>query len=256
MRPVLQALTAEFSRRHPGVVFDLAGGDSALAKQQVTEGRLVLGASSLIVEEEDGAVQTRGGTTPLVRIPIGIDGIAVVVHPSNPTASLTLQQLHDLYDGRVIDWVEMTGKSSEVVLVSREEGSGTRQAFDTAVMKDDAVALTAVVMPTSQDVVDFVGSHPSAIGYVSRAYVLPALTQAGQATADTAQTGENAPVRVVPVDGITPTAEMVENQEYALVQPLYLVSKSAPRGLVREFVDFALSPAGQAIVARYHVPVR
>lgn len=259
MRPVLQALTAEFSRRQPGVVFDLAGGDSGLAEQQVREGRLVLGASSLIPEEEEEAAvgaQARGATTPLVRTPIGIDGIAVVVHPSNPTPSLTLQQLHDLYNGQVIDWVELTGKSSEVVLVSREDGSGTRHAFDAAVMKDEAVALTAVVMPTSQDVVDFVGSHPSAIGYVSRAYVLPALAAAGQATIEAGGVGEAAPVRVLPVDGITPTAELVADQTYALVQPLYLLSKSAPAGLARGFVDFVLSPAGQAIVARYHVPVR
>jgi phosphate transport system substrate-binding protein len=251
MRPVLQELTAEFSKRHPGVVFDLRGGDSTLAEQQVAEGRLVLGASTLMVDEEAAAPLPHTASTPLVHIPIAIDGVAVIVHASNPVANLTLQQLHDLFGGQIIDWNDLTGRPGEVLLVSREDGSGVRQAFDTAVMGDDAVALTAVVMPTSQDVVDFVGSHPNAIGYVSRAFVLEALARAGDEGAPA-----EGPVRVISVEGTLPTAETVAGQEYAFIQPLYLVSNGEPRGLAREFVDFVLSPAGQAIVGRYHVPVR
>lgn len=251
MRPVLQELTEEFSRRHPNVLFDLRGGGSTLAEEQVFEGRLVLGASTLIVDKENPAPQARGINTPLARIPIGIDGIAVVVHPRNPLTNLSLQQLHDLFGGEIIDWADLAGKPGEVVLVSREDGSGTRQVFDAAVMDDDDVALTAVVMPTSQDVVDFVATHPNAIGYVSRAYVLPVLAEAADEAAPV-----DTPVRVVSVDGMLPTAERIAKQEYAFVQPLYLLSKGEPRGLAREFVDFVLGPAGQAIVSRYHVPVR
>src|SRR5690606_7162738 len=144
MRPVLDQLTRAFTRRHPHVLFNLRGGGSTLGDAWVADRRVDLAASTLL--DGDGAAPG------IVRVPIGWDGIAVIVHADNPVEGVTLLQLRDLYSGQVLDWQELGGEPGEVLLVSREDGSGTRRLFEERVMQDDQVALTAVVMPTSQDV--------------------------------------------------------------------------------------------------------
>ena len=118
-----------------------------------------------------------------MRVPIGLDGLAVVVHPSNNIAGLSLVQLRDIFAGRLLDWQALGSDAGEILLVSREDGSGSRILFETRVMSDERVALTAVVMPTSQDVVDYVAKNPHAIGYVSRAEVAEWIAEDDAATA-------------------------------------------------------------------------
>ena len=246
MRPVLGALTEAFARQRPDVLFDLRGGGSALGEEQVRAGQVSLAASTLLPPRNEAGETANDG---LRRIPIGLDGVALVVHSSNPVAGLSLIQLRDLYVGNVLDWVQLGGTEGEVLLVSREEGSGTRTTFEARVMGDEGVSLTAVVMPTSADVVEYVAATPQAIGYVSRAYVRDLL--------DTnAETAAQLGVRMLEVEGRLPTIENVKEQTYALIQPLYLISADAPQGRVSQFLDFAVSPAGQEIVARYDAPIR
>lgn len=123
-------------------------------------------------------------------------------------------------------------------------------------MGDERVSLTAVVMPTSEDVVDFVARNPAALAYVSRSHVvdwLPGEEADGDAEGDAPLP---APVKAVRVEGQFPTRAAIAGQEYALTEPLYLITNGAPAGRIRHFIDFVLSPAGQAIVARYHAPIR
>jgi phosphate transport system substrate-binding protein len=250
MQPVLFELTAEYSRQHPHVRFDVRGGGSTIGEEWVTNGQAQLAASTLI--EGDAAVVRRPGSGRLFRTPIGLDGLAIVVHPTNPVLDLAVADLRALYSGRLLDWSEVGGESGEVLLVSREDGSGSRILFERRVMGDEPVSLTAVVMPTSTDVVAYVARNPQAIGYVSRAYVTDALPGA-------TERGEEAlasRVRVVAVEGQLPTASSLKEQNYGLTQPLFLISRGEPQGQVRAFIDFVLSPSGQAIVERYHARVR
>ena len=161
LQPVLQDLTAEFTRAHPTLLFTLRGGGSTLGEQQALEGRVNLGASNLFPPPADAP------TARLVRTPIGVDGLAIVVHRSNPVTSLSMDQLRQLYSGEILDRATVGGNETEVELVSREDGSGARRLFEDRIMDNDAVSLTAVVMPTSRDVVEYVAKTPSAIGYVS-----------------------------------------------------------------------------------------
>ena len=251
MQPVLQELTAAFTRRYPNVLFTLRGGGSTLGEEQVAERRIDLAASSLFPEQSQAA-----GAARLVRIPVGVDGLAIIVHSANPVADLTLDQLQGLYSGLILDWSEVGGEGGPVELVSREDGSGSRRLFEERVMRGEPVSLTAVVMPTSWDVVEYVAKTPAAIGYVSRGLVMgPPVAGSAQAAQATA-TPAPARVRVVPIEGQLPTLDALRNRQYPLIQPLYLVSRGEARGAVRQFTDFVLSPAGQAIVRRYHLPVR
>lgn len=236
--PVMLLLTEEFSRQHPHVSFSLRGGGSPLGEAWVHNGQVDLAASTLLYEDDNLAAG-------LLRVPFALDAIAVVVHSSNPITQVTTAQLRDLYSGHVLDWAEIGGDSGDVLLVTREDGSGTRQIFEERSMGDQRVSLTAVVMPTSQDVAAYVASHPQAIGYVSQAYT--PLNQAGDPVHS---------VNVLAVDGILPTLAEIQAHRYPYIRPFFLLRQVANRGWTQQFIDFVLSPAGQALVGRLHVRLR
>jgi phosphate transport system substrate-binding protein len=261
MSPVLADLSEEFQRRHPNVYFDIRGGGSRFGEEQALAGRLNLGATTFPppVQDLTDSLQARSPIptdADLVRIPIGIDALALVVHASNPVEMLSTEQLIQIFNGRILDWTEVGGTPGEITLISREEGSGARHLFEERIMGREPVALTAIVMPTSRDVAAYVSKTPHAIGYVSRAYVLDNLPEADTEAASAQSNGDALSLRVVALDGMWPVDAALQNQIYALSYPIYLVSRREPTGPQREFIDFALSPAGQTIVGRYHVRVR
>ena len=263
MRRVLVDMAAAYNRQHPDVLFVIRGGGSTVGEELVRGREVDLGASTLFPPEQQAggsASPPPPADDPLVRVPIGLDGLAVVVHPSNSIDGLSLVQLRDIFAGRLLDWHALGSDNGEIQLVSREDGSGSRILFETRVMGDERVALTAVVMPSSQDVVDYVAKNPQAIGYVSRAEVAEWIAEDDAAPVSAAAAANNAAglprVKVIPVEGKLPTRASVRSQEYALTEPLYLISYGQPTGKIRQFIDFVLSPAGQAIVNRYDAPIR
>jgi phosphate transport system substrate-binding protein len=260
MHPVLHDLASEFMRRNPHVQIVVHGGGSTLGEEQVAAGRIDLAASYLLPPEANagGPPGIPLSRSRLVRTPIGVDGLAIVVHGSNDVEALSLQQLRDIFAGHMLDWQEVGGAPGEIMLVSREDGSGARILFETRVMDEEPVSLTAVVMPTSGDVVDYVSKTPSAIGYVSRSWVLDAVAAAqnGSGGNGNGANGGVRSIRVVRVEGYLPVADTLRTQTYPLIQPIYLTSRGEARGVARQFIDFALSPVGQVIVGRYHLRVR
>uniref|UniRef100_A0A7C1FS74 Phosphate ABC transporter substrate-binding protein n=1 Tax=Caldilinea aerophila TaxID=133453 RepID=A0A7C1FS74_9CHLR len=254
MELVLQALTEEYSRQHPNVLFDLRGGGSTLGEEAVRAGRYHIAASTLFPPDPEAGRPAPPGDERLVRTPIGLNGLAIIVHPTNPVSALSLVQLRDIFSGRVIDWQSLGSDAGEIVLVSREDGAGARVLFEERVMGDERMALTAVVMPGSRYVIDYVSRHPAAIAYVSRSHVVDWIPD--ESSSRQQHSGEPPPVKVLALEGRYPTREMIAQQKYALIQPLYLITLGQPSGQVRRFIDFVLSPAGQSIVARYHAPIR
>ncbi|MCC7353257.1 MAG: phosphate ABC transporter substrate-binding protein [Anaerolineae bacterium] len=236
--PLVQDMAGAYAAQYPNVYFDVQGGGSQLGVEWLHDsyslagGRLDVAATSWwppanVVSAAEGL------TTTLV----ARDGIALVVHPKNTTPGLTLLQLQSIYAGHVLGWQEVGGPEGDIVVVSREDGSGTRLALESMVMGDESVTLAAVVMPSSAAVIEYVGEHPAAIGYVSSAYLT-----------DT--------VRALPVEGQMPTPEAIRSGAYHLVRPLYLVSNATSSEAARAFLKFAVSPAGQAVVARRYAPRR
>jgi phosphate transport system substrate-binding protein len=215
-----------------------------------------LGASTVAVADEVWAA------------PIALDAVAIIVHPDNPLRSLALAQVRDVFGGRVWRWTDLGTDwgVDEIVVVSREEGSGTRMAFEATAMiapgsgtcqprltvesggspegavhveacQADQVTPTAVIMVDSDAVVTYVQDHPGAIGYVSQAYA-------------------SSQVQAVSIEGLEPSPADIRKGGYLLVEPFFLISLREPDGPPRAFVDFCLSAEGQAIVAQEYVPVR
>jgi phosphate transport system substrate-binding protein len=228
MTPLLQDLAAAYHERQPDVTLDVNTGGSALGRELAAAGQVDLGLTSWLPDSPPQGTQA----TVVAR-----DGIALIVHPTNVITGLTLVQAHDLFQGSLGDWQAVGGASSVVQAVSREDGSGTRAAFEALVMQGNRVTPTALVMPNSQAVVDYVARDPRAIGYVSMAYV-----------------GDK--VRAVAVEGLVPNPQNVSRAEYNLTRDLVILTRPDAPGAVRAFLDFILSPAGQAIVGQRYGRVR
>jgi len=227
MQPLLADLSTTYQKRAPHVTIIVEGGGSRLGREWAQEGRTDLGLTSWLPAETDTGWS----------VPIALDGIAVIVHPDNPLGGLTLLQLRHVFSGRFWHWGDVGGNYGEITVVSREDGSGTRAAFENLVMEGQAVTSTAVVIPSSQAVVEYVAENPRAIGYVSMGHLSPG-------------------VKALAVEGITPTTANVKDGSYHLTRPLYLVAAREPQGETRAFVEFCLSPAGQAIVGERYGAIR
>lgn len=230
MAPLLEELAQAYQARNPSVLIDLRPGDSAVGTAELAAGRADLAAVSWQPADAPPAPGFQA-------IPVGRDAIAVIVHPRNPTPDITLLQLRALFRGDTLDWAALGGGADTPVILSREDGSATRAAFEAQVMGDDRVTLNALALPSSRAVVDYVASHRAAIGYVSLAW-----------------TDER--VRILPVEDVAPDQAALRAGAYHLARTLYLVAPRPMPQATQAFVDFVLSPAGQAIVAQRHVALR
>jgi phosphate transport system substrate-binding protein len=230
MAPLVAELAAAFGDQQPTVSLEVTGLGTQFGLEALRAGETDIALASWL----PGDLQSGWLATAIAR-----DGIAVIVHPSNPVDGLGLLQLQDLFAGRVYQWGAVGGRAAqgEVQPVSREEGAGTRAAFEALVMGDRAVTPWAVVAASSQAVVETVAGHPQAIGYVSMGLVTPE-------------------VKVLKVEGELPTAQSAGQGSYPITRDLWLVTLEAPTDPVQDFVDFALSPAGQQIAGEHYGRVR
>ena len=252
MQPLLQELAEAYTHRHEYVTIDVQPGGSRLGVKAVREGTADIGmvsrelsddASSRHIDAEDKLeLKRREDVSEEERIDlqatvIAEDGIAILVNAQNGVDSLSLADIERIFAGRILDWSELGSESGEILVVSREEGSGTREAFEEMVMMGKRVTPTAVVMPSSEAMREFVADNPQAIGYISMGLV-------------------SSGVKAVKVNGVEPSPETVRQGEYPIVRPFLLLTRLEPNQEVRAFIEFILSPAGQAVVGRRHGRVK
>jgi phosphate transport system substrate-binding protein len=230
MKPLVSELAAAFDEQSTAVSLEVTGLGTHYGLEALRRGETDLALVSWLPEDLDPGWQA---------VAIARDGIAVIVHPVNPVDGLGLLQLRDLFSGRVDEWEAVGGRRTQGVVqpVSREEGSGTRMGFEALVMEGQKVTPLAVVASSSQAVVDYVASHPNAIGYASMGYLSPE-------------------VKALKIEGELPTPETAGRGSYALTRELWLVTPVPPSEAVQEFVDFALGPAGQQIVGLRYGRIR
>ncbi len=224
MAPLLAELATAFHEQRPHVHLEVTGLGSSYGLEALRAGEADLALVSWLPADLGAGWRA----TAIAR-----DGIAVIVHPSNPVAGLGLLQLQDLFSGRTGGWPGASGRGAEgpVQPVSREEGSGTRAAFEALVMDGRRVTPGALVAPSSQAVVEYIAAHPEAIGYVSIAVLSP-------------------DVKVIPIEGELPTPQTAGRGSYALTRELWLVTADPPARAVEDLIRFALGPAGQQLVGR------
>jgi phosphate transport system substrate-binding protein len=227
MQPLLRDLAAAYSVRYPYVSFDFAAMDSTAGLEALRRGNadLALVSRELQPDEESDALTSK---SLLAYTGIAEDAIAIIVNEKSPLRALSLYELRKVFAGQTSTWDELGG-SGAISVVSREDGSATRVVFEERVMQGRAVTPTAMVMPGSQAVRDYVAAHEGAIGYVSIGYLGPS-------------------VAALAIEGVQPKRETTEDGSYPLTRPFLLVSLPQAAREVAAFLQFARSPSGQAIV--------
>ena len=219
------------------IAIDIRAAGSTTAFQGLVAGSCDVGMASRPINDKERAQLAAAGhgdmTSPATEHVLGLDGIAVIVHPNNPLAALDRSQLHDIFTGKLADWGQLGG-AGPIHVLARDNNSGTFDTFKSLVLAGDPLLPGAERFADSSVLSDRVASDPAAIGFIGLAYVRSARALAvGDAAA--------APK--------LPTSFTVTTEGYMLSRRLYLYTPPTPRTpLATELVSFALSPQGQTVV--------
>ncbi|MEN6329643.1 MAG: phosphate ABC transporter substrate-binding protein [Methanobacteriaceae archaeon] len=222
VQPVAEALAQEYMKTHPKVKINVQGGGSGLGIRSVSQGIVAIGTSSKELTAEE-----RGSLKEYV---LGKEGIVVAVNLENPVDDLSKDELRSIFTGNISNWKELGGPDAPINVVVREDGSGTRKAFEDLVMKKtDKIKSDAIVQTSTESIKLVVEQDPNAIGYISLAHM-------------------SSTVKAVKLDGVYPSLETIIDGSYELQRPFLFLTRGEPKGAVKEFIDWCLSPEGQKIV--------
>jgi phosphate transport system substrate-binding protein len=190
-----------------------------------TSGVSEIGMSSRDLKEEEKA-------NGLKETIIAYDGIVVVTHPSNKVKDLTMEQVKQIFTGEVTNWTELGGDDMEIVVVSREDGSGSRDAFQEIVYYSSGeLVRSAIVASGNGNIKTTVATNKHAVGFISFEYIDDSIS-------------------TLDINGVEATAENVLQQKYSLSRPFLFVNKEeflSKEG--QQFIDYILSPEGQVVVS-------
>lgn len=244
-----QAWAEEFSRRFPGVTVAVTGGGSGTGFSALINGTCDIAEASRTIKDKEKAALRQKGFEPF-EAKVALDGLAVVVNPKNPVSKLTIDQLADIFTGKITNWKEVGGADMPIVILSREVNSGTHIYFKEHVLRKgnekgpEEFAPAALLMPSSQAIADEIAQNRNAIGYYGIGYV--SASQKALAVAKDAVS-----------QYIDPTAENVKSGAYPISRPLLMYTRGNPEGAIKAFIDFVLSDEGQKIVSKVDfIPLR
>lgn len=230
MEKVIKAVNGAFMEKNKGVTVNLNLTGSGTGIQEASEGKCDIGNSSRKLKDEEAE--------KLDATVVGLDGIALVVNPTNKLEDITLQDLAKVYSGEITNWKELGGDDKAIVVIGREDGSGTRDGFESIVMGDKEPKY-AQELESTGSVINAVATTDGAIGYASLANV-------------------DETVKALKIGGVEATEENVKSGAYEVQRPFICATlKGSDNKLVKAYLDFILSEEGQALVlAQGAVPVK
>jgi len=236
VNPLMELFIADYEKAHSNVKFTVSATGSGDGIKGAAAGTYELGMSS----RELTPAEIGQGLEELV---IAIDGIAVILNKANPIANLTMDQIKDIYTGKVTRWQDLgaaaSGKTGGIAVISREPGSGTRSAFEELVKFQDQLVKGATEFDGTGAIIAAVSSNPDAIGYISLGSL-------------------NDTIKALNVGGVAATNANVVNGSYKIARPFILVTRKgvALNKETQAFVDWIMSSAGQTIVKKSWIPVK
>ena len=223
--PVMKEAAKRIMEANPDIRITVAGGGSGVGVQKAGEGLVQIGNTGRALKE--GEIEKYG----LVSWPFAIDGVAAVVNPANPVSALSKEQLSKIYSGEIANWKEVGGADAAISLYMREDGSGTRETFETLAISEIEVAAKSNVVSSNGAMKTAVSQDENAIGYVGIGHL-------------------DDSIKAVVLDGMTPSQENAKNGSYKITRLLYMNTKGRPEGLTKAFIDYIYSPEGREITAK------
>lgn len=224
MSKVINALGEAFQANHSGVSFTYNATGSGTGIAAVKDGTCDIGLSSRYLKDSE---KTEG----LKETILAIDGIAIIVHPGNGVSDLTVEQIAGIFKGEITNWLDVGGSDGEIVLIGREESSGTRDGFESITDTKD-VCKYRQELTSNGAVLTAVAENPNAIGYVSLSSVKDS-------------------VKAISVNGVVPSEATIKDGSYAVQRPFVLVTKegTALSETAQAFFDYANSAEASGIIS-------
>jgi len=235
------AWAERYQSEHQDIRISVTGGGSGTGIASLINGTVDIANASRQIKDEEIDEAKSNGVDPVEHI-IARDAIAVIVHPDNPVNELTLQQISDIYSGKITNWMDVGGEDRPIVKLSRETNSGTHVYFLETVLRlgnsDDETlfSMDTLLLPSSEGIIVEVRQNPNAIGYDGLGYVpkdlktIAIANEAGGAY-------------------MLPSIATVNDKSYAIARDLYMYTNGEPTGIVKDYLDWILAPEAQDIVA-------
>jgi len=220
--PFTEKLAEYFMLDHPDFVINVQSGGSTAGVQACINKTVDIGMSSRNLKDDEKILDA---------ITICNDGIAAAIHPKNPITNLTMQQIRDIFNGRIKNWKELGWIDRKIDAVTREEGSGTRGAFEELIMEKNEIDDGIMVQDSNGSVKEVIATDPYAIGYISLGLL-------------------DERIKGLSIEGISPTVENIKAGKYMIVRPFLYLTNGKPGDKVQSFIDFVLSKDGQKILKK------
>ena len=225
VQPYAEILAEEYAILYPDRLVDVQGGGSAAGITAVNSGAAEIGMSSRNLKESEQGLWS---------VEIAKDGLAIIVNPGNPVTDLTLDQIRAIYAAEITNWSELGGPDAKIHIITREEGSGTRSAFEELVMGDSRITPRAIVQASNGAVRQLVADDPHSVGFISLGLV---------------DIGDK-PVKAIRIGGVAAARENVMDGSYSLFRSFLFVAQSEPEpsSPAGQFIEFLFSAEGQELL--------
>jgi phosphate transport system substrate-binding protein len=236
------AWAEQYQSEHSEVSISVTGGGSGTGIAALINGTVGIANASRKISADETKQAEAKGIKPVEHI-IARDAIAVIVNPENPVNQLTLQQISDMYSGKITNWQQVGGEDRPIVRLSRETNSGTHVYFLETVLrlgdKKSKILFSTdtLLLPSSEGIINEIRQNPNAIGYDGLGYVPKDLKMIAVAKT------EAGPY-------VLPSAETVNNKTYAIARDLYMYTAGEPTGTIKEYLAWIVSSEAQAIVTK------
>jgi phosphate transport system substrate-binding protein len=236
--PIADAFVNAFKEMYPGfnaTVKKTGSGDGAAA---LVDKRCDIATMSRSMKAKEYKKAVDNGVKPVAHA-VAMDGVCVVVHPSNPISELTTQQVRDIYKGNISNWKQLGGPDKKIIVISRDTSSGTYETFHKLAMKKEKMGSGTEYVNSNPQAHTRVSTTPGAIGYVGLGFV-------------------DQKVKALKLDGVTPSKKTIASGTYPISRPLFFYTDGYPKlgTKIFEFCTFYLKPDGQDIIeAKGFVPL-
>ncbi len=228
MYELTSKLAEYFMKDNPGISIRVTGGGTASGIKQLIKGEIdICTASRNLKPDEAKQLADYYGSLGLVFL-IAKDALSVFVNENIPIDNLTTNQLKKIFKGEITNWNELGGPDSLIQIVIRNPNSGTYLYFKDHVLEGEEYCQDAIIIPTTREIINFVGKNFNAIGYGGMGY--------------------KGNVKHIRIDDIEPTEANVRNDTYPISRYLHFFTTKSPGGNTKKFIDWVLSSAGQSII--------
>jgi phosphate transport system substrate-binding protein len=226
--PISQKTAEVYMQKNPSVNISVQGGGSSVGITSILDGTADIGQASRPIKDKEIEKAVAKGVNPKVHV-VAMDGIAVIVNPSNGISEITIDTIKGIYTGKISNWADVGGDNGEIVVVSRDSSSGTYEAFSAKALGGARTRPDSLLQASNQAVAQTVATTPGAIGYIGLGYISDR-------------------VKALKVNGVECTKKTVLTETYPISRPLFMYTNGSPSGAVKDYLDFVLSKEGQGIV--------